>query len=416
MPTIVTVFALCLLMLGHGALAEQVTLQFWRPGTDALTKEYYDAAIARFQAQNPDIRIVMTEIPWGDEFETKLNVGFATGTAPDVMHYSLASVAARASRGQYLELSRYYQAWDGKDDFLPAVYESGTYQDGLYGIGFGPDPRVFAWRKSYFAEAGLNPDQPPATWEELAEFARKTTRREGGVTTRSGFDIALRNGYQLWQIFALQNGTQLYDPVTLRPSFNSPAGAEALAFLTELVQENVHIPFDQHQSQTNPFTAGNATMSYVNPNHIQDLLATNPELEPDLGVAPPLSRVRQATFAGMGLFFIPSTTRHPDEAWKFIEFMMSEEEMWRRFVDRGWLPVRESLHPRLMEAEPLLGDAAFQAVATGEGVPKTTWGPLYLNAVSQAVEQAYYGQQDPASALDDAVRELNREIDLQGLL
>ena len=68
-----------------GAAAEPVTLTFWRAGTDVETETYWNAMIARFEAEHPGVTVELSSLPWGDEIETKLNPAYVRGTAPDIL-------------------------------------------------------------------------------------------------------------------------------------------------------------------------------------------------------------------------------------------------------------------------------------------------------------------------------------------
>ena len=74
---------------------ENVKLVFLRAGTEDYKKDAFTQMIEGFEAKYPNYTVEYQEAPWGDDFETKLNTGFASGTAPDVIHYSLASIGAR---------------------------------------------------------------------------------------------------------------------------------------------------------------------------------------------------------------------------------------------------------------------------------------------------------------------------------
>ena len=78
-----------------------------------------------------------------------------------------------------------------------------SYVDGkIYSIPFQRSTMVLYYNKDAFKEAGLDPETPPATWEELAEYGQKLT--DDG---RYGVGIALNSGSAQWAFtgFCLQN-------------------------------------------------------------------------------------------------------------------------------------------------------------------------------------------------------------------
>ena len=68
---------------------EKTKLVFLRSGTEPERKAYWEKMIAGFEKENPNIEIEFQECPYGDDFETKLNTGFASGTAPDIINFTM---------------------------------------------------------------------------------------------------------------------------------------------------------------------------------------------------------------------------------------------------------------------------------------------------------------------------------------
>ena len=139
---------------------EKTKLVFLRSGTEPERKAYWEKMIAGFEKENPNIEIEFQECPYGDDFETKLNTGFASGTAPDIINFTMASLGTRVPLGQYAALDEYVDKWDGKDDFMENALNLGKVNGKIYGIAVFPDPRMLAYNKELFKEAGLDPDTP----------------------------------------------------------------------------------------------------------------------------------------------------------------------------------------------------------------------------------------------------------------
>lgn len=391
---------------------EQITLTFWRAGTDVETQTYWEEMIDRFEAQYENVTVELSNLPWGDEIETKLNAAYASGTAPDVLQYSAVSIPQRASVGQYGPLDSYLETWSGKDDLFSSILETGKFEGNVYGLGMRPDARMFVWRKDMFEAAGLDPDTPPSSWEELKEFAEKLTIRDAnGTTTQAGYSLSMANGFQDFQIFLMQNGGDFIDVDTMQLTYNSPAGVEALEFLNSLVQDGNVIPQDQFQSGTDAFVSGRAAMAYKNPSDIQGMIAADPTLADKIGMSAPLSRVEQSTFAGMGYLFMSQDSQNKEMAWKFIEMAMSPEEVQIRADQIGIPPVLESLKEDYIAQNPEMNQAIIDSIEVGYGAYPVVFSNQLNEEVSAAIEQAYYGAKTPQQALDDSVAEFQAEID-----
>lgn len=389
---------------------ETTTLTFWRAGTDAQENAYWKRVISEFEASHPGVKIELSEAPFGNDMETKLNAAYASGTSPDVLSYTLASVAQRASLGQYEPLDGYLSTWDGRSDMMENILDTGTYNGSLYGVGFIPDPRVLLWRKDLFKEAGLDPEKPPGSWEELADYARKLTKKDGNTTTLAGFAIPTASAWTLWQSFVLQNGGQIIDEQTNTPLFDSPEAIEATEYLAELVLDGITIPNNSDKSNENLFPNGKAAIAYDSPAAYTNLQKENPELVGQIGVSGPIARKEKATFAGMRLLFMSSQSKNKELAAEFIQHIMSKEETWKRYTELGTPVVLKSLEQDYIQDKPEINQAIFDAVSYGKGAAKVTYAGKLSEIISQNLEGAFYGKISAEEAMKQGVEQLNREL------
>lgn len=212
---------------------ETINLRIWRTVREQAWTDYFISVCERYNNSQTGVVVQTQEIP-SAEFDTKLNAAYASGTEPEIVSTGLYNIAPRAELGQFAPLDEYFNAWDEKDDILDSIIELGQYKGKLYGMGFFPDPKVFFYRKDYFEEAGLDPEKPPKTWEELKECAVKLTIKEGDKIIRSGFDINPSDWYVTYSLI-LQNGGDIIDLDKMVPTLDSPEVIEALEFLTLLL-------------------------------------------------------------------------------------------------------------------------------------------------------------------------------------
>lgn len=385
-------------------------LTFWRAGTDPQENAYWERVMEEFEAAHEGVSIEYSEVPFGNEMETKLNAAYASGTAPDVLSYTLASLAQRANIGQYEPLDSYMGGWAGKDDMLGSVAETGKYKDKTYGLGFIPDPRVLLWRKDLFEEAGLDPNTPPESWEQLEEYALKLTKKQGSTTTTAGFAIPTATGWTLWQSFVLQNGGKIIDADNNEPLFDSPESIEATEYLARLVAQGITIPNDSTKSNENLFPNGKAAIAYDSPAAYFNTQQNNPELEGKIGIAGPIAKKTKATFAGMRLLFMSSQSKEKDLAFEFMTYVMSKEETWNRYKELGTPVVLESLKDDYIGDNPETNQAVFDAVSYGEGAAKVTYSSKMYEIISQYLEMAYYGEKTGEQAMKEAAEQLRNEL------
>lgn len=393
-----------------GASGGSKTLTFWRAGTDPAENAYWKRVIGEFETKHPGVKIAYSEVPFGSDMETKLNAAYASGTSPDVLSYTLASLAQRANLGQYEPLDAYTSKWADKSDMLESVVDTGTYKGKLYGIGFIPDPRVLLWRKDLFKAAGLDPEKPPANWDELTQYAEKLTKKDGATTTMAGFGIPTATGWTLWQSFVLQNGGKIIDPETNTPLFDSPESIEATQYLIDMVKKGITIPNDSTKSNENLFPNGKAAIAYDSPAAFTNLQKDHPELSGQIGVSGPISRKMKSTFAGMRLLFMSSQSKQKDLAFEFMQTVMAKEETWARYKELGTPVVRKSLKDDYIKENPVMNGAIFDAVTYGQGAAKVTYSGKMYEFISLNLEEAYYGKKTGEQAMKDAAAQLTKEL------
>lgn len=399
---------------GGEASGEQTKLVFLRAGTEDYKKEAFQEIIKNFETANPGTTVEYQEAPWGDDMETKLNTGFASGTAADVINFSLASMGQRIPMGQYECLNDYTADWEGKDDYYESVLQAGSVGDKLYGIGYLADARVFAYNTELFEKAGLDPEKPPKTWEELKTYHEKLIIKDAdGNVTQSGFSLAT-NGTGLNQMLALfgyQNEVfNLVDESNDEILFNSPGSIEAMSFLKEL-KDIGGIMWDATKSDQNPFANGTAGMAVTSENEYKAMNVG--ALEGKIKMAPMFKGKAEGTFCGMHFMFMNANSKAKDAAWNFIDFATSKDstQIWMDKV--GTPPLRKSQEAAYLEKNTENGQFIMDAVQTGRGSPKIAYSNTMFTIVDNAMEQIYYGESSVEDSLNAAAKKLQEEIDNQ---
>lgn len=388
-------------------------LVFLRAGTEPERRDYWKRVIERFEKDNPDIEIEYQEAPWGDDFETKLNTGFASGTAPDVICFSMASMGTRVPLGQYAALDEYVDSWDGREDFMENALTLGSVNGSLYGIAVFPDPRMLIYNKEMFEEAGLDPDAPPATWDELLEAHKALVKKDGDTVEQTGFAMPSSgsNMQQYYSIFIEQNGVKnLVDEDDDTILVNTPEAVEAAEFMKEIKDAGA-IQWDCTTVDQNPFGMGLAAMTIGNDQDFKNM--DQGDLEGKIAMAAPIEGTKQATFCGVTFLYMSGETKHSDESWKFMEYISSKDEMWTRYEEIGATPLRESLKEDFIAQDPQKNGVIYESISCGTGSPKVAYSNSVYNIVNSAMEEIMYDAKTPRDAMDDAAKKIQEEIENQ---
>lgn len=152
------------LSLSSAALAADVTtikVLNWQPGGP----EYWAALVDAFEAMHPDIKLELETVPF-DRYAEVQGPYIATRSGPDVMEQN-AGLELFDRRMGYLELSDDVLA--AGDDLLGRIGGCLGYElsNACYGLPFGLQGNVMYFNKQVLSEAGLDPLNPPATWEDF---------------------------------------------------------------------------------------------------------------------------------------------------------------------------------------------------------------------------------------------------------
>ena len=385
---------------------EKVTLKFVRIGNDAAEATYWKRLIADFAVKNPDTVIEYDDAAIGEPMETKLNSMFSAGLGPDIIGHGIMSVAARVEAGHYKPVTAAFNAWEGKDDIMPSVLANGTYKNEVYGLAYSTTPFIFAYRKDLFTAAGLDPEQPPKNWADLKSYAEKLTIKDSnGQITQSGFAFPKSAGnFVEFDTLVFGNGGLFYDAQG-NPTLHTPDKVETLEFLAGFVND-VGIPFNSNE--TNPFVAGTAAMTLINNVALTPMLK-NADYAGKIGIAVPPSNKQPASFSGCNMLFVGGDCKYPDEAFAFISFALTKEEVLTRAKELNIPVTRQSQVDAFIALDPMNAVRA-ECVAKGVGMPRTTWAATFQTIRNEMVQQVLYGQVSAAEAAAAAQKDLEDEI------
>lgn len=153
--------ALVPLLLASPALAQEIVVWDWKSG-DPMTAGYYDAAREAFEAANPGVTVTYVMQPH-DQYYTILGTALGSSEGPDLMLLH-GGAQARERTGALVRLD------DAVADIADTVvgWEEFTGDDGgLYAIPLSIQGFVVYYNRERYEEAGLDPDSPPANWDEL---------------------------------------------------------------------------------------------------------------------------------------------------------------------------------------------------------------------------------------------------------
>jgi multiple sugar transport system substrate-binding protein len=295
--------------------------------------------VAEFQKTYPNMEVEPDFATYANLNE-KISTSIAGGSSYDVITSGVGWIQPFAARGVYADLAQFgVTAETIEDELVPALVAPSMWEDAIYGYPVVIDPRAIAFRKSEFEAAGLDPDNPPATFDELKEAAETLTQRDGsGNITRPGFDFNTTPGNyrQAFIIFLNSLGTTLFTEDG-EPNFNNEDGVEVLEWMASMIN-NVQPFGQQNATQDEMVLTGEAPMGFVK----GSVDCTEIDFCDDLGFFLP-DNGKAAQMVGGDIASVASGSQNPEAAWAFIEAMTTVEAMDAIGVIQGKIPARSDV-------------------------------------------------------------------------
>ncbi len=372
----------------------KVVLNFWE---FSVGEELMRSLLDKFQKENPDIEVKLQQLSWDYGFD-KIVLSVAANNAPDICELGTDWVPKFSSSGVLLDVTD--EMSDIKDQYL--LWDAVTYKNRLYGAPWLAGTRVLFYNRDLFFKAGLNPDRPPTTWDELF-FAAKKIKELGPEVY--GFGIFAAEPYAPWQEFlpfAWANGGDVLNPDMSKCTLNSPNVVEAMEFYNKLKPYSMI----DRQPQVNMFFAnGKVGMQMSGFWNFNLIPRQNPTL--NFGVAtlpkPSLGKGFSAAFAGGEVFVALKNSQHPKEAIKLMRFLLREENTLEIVkVQHNVVPTyKASINNPYYQTHPN-ERIFFQQMLTAVAPPNHPNWVSIQEEVTNAIEKVVVGNMAPKKALDES--------------
>lgn len=388
---------------GGSGGGDTVSLRFLFPEYSAKTAPLMKQVVDDFNAANSGkVEVNLELAPW-DKMHDKLAVSMGSGQAPDVFGYATRWISEFAGLNQLAPLDGRLTG-DFKSSFNQKVLDAGTFEGKTYGLPAAVSARLLFYRTDLFEKAGV---QPPKTWDELKKAAVATTdapKVYGLGVPASGIEVDTYFNY-----FLYNNGGDILDDKG-KSMLSNPESVEALQFLTDLVKAGGSQPkptgFTREQIIEN-FKAGQLSMYPTGPWLNAMIKADNPSLKYSAVPFPTNNGKPQQTVSVTDSLGMSASSKHQEEAWKFIQFMYQPK--YRQAFDEGegMLPelktVAQSAYFQSPDYKPFV-----DALDTAKFQPQHPKFEQIQQIETVAVQKALSGQATPKQALDEATAQINQ--------
>ncbi len=280
-----------------------------------------------FQAKNPGIKIDLQVVGW-DNYWTMLEAAATGGSLPDTfwMHSNeiyryesngmLMDLTDRINKSSEVKLSNYPEGLD-------KIYNLNNKQ---YAIPKDYDTIGLWYNKTMFDKAGISYPDETWNWDKLYEAAKKLTTGDG---KQYGFLAPLHNQEGYYNFVYQNGGTIITDDKV--SGYDNPKTIEAMKFYVKFVQDGLSPKIFGDAERAEAMQNGLCAMGLFGSWNLSGF-TSNDYMSKNFNVAvlPSANDGKRASiFNGLGNA-ISATTKHPEEAWKWIEYLSSKEGQIRQ--------------------------------------------------------------------------------------
>lgn len=301
-----------------------------------------------FNASQDEIKVEAEVYPW-DSLYQKFLTSVTSDSSPDIVAMSTSNLAQYAAKDVLSPTTDFYADTTYMDTApLASGAISASEYDGVnYGIPLNIGPIMLYWNKDLFEAAGLDPDQPPTTWDEFAEDAKKLTIDENsdGKPEQYAISIGETNTVPIYPALFAQNGGGVVSADGKTSELDSEATLEAADFWMDMVVNDHITPTGMTGEDADQlFSSGKAAMEMNGPWLTTGL--TDAGL--NFGVTVPFRASEDADLSVMTdavSWTVPKTTSEKEKAaaYAFFAYWNSVEGQTTWANGSGFPPVRSDI-------------------------------------------------------------------------
>jgi multiple sugar transport system substrate-binding protein len=209
-----------------------ITVGCQPPKSSAALRREWNNDVAAFEKLHPNITIVSKDaFPCEDPktFTAKL----AGGQMENVYYVYLTDAANIIANGQAADITKYVSGVKNYPYLQPQLLNVFKGAGRLWGLPKTNYSMGLLYNRKLFQQAGLNPDQPPTTWDEVRADAAKISALGNGIVGYADYSAGNQGGWHFTAELYSQGGSMV-TPDGKKAAFNSPQGRAVLQNLQQM--------------------------------------------------------------------------------------------------------------------------------------------------------------------------------------
>nr|WP_297351735.1 sn-glycerol-3-phosphate ABC transporter substrate-binding protein UgpB [uncultured Caldimonas sp.] len=405
----------------------QVEIQWWHAMGGALGEWVNDLA-KQFNESQSEYKIVPTFKGTYDESMTAAVAAFRAGNAPHILQvFEVGTATMMASKGAIKPVGEVMQQAGQKFDpnaYIPAVSGYYTAPNGqMLSFPFNSSTTVFHYNKDAFKAAGLDPENPPKSWPEVALAAAKLKAAGHKCPfTTSWISWTQLESFSTWhnvEFATLKNG---FGGTATRLSFNSPLHVRHFENLANMAKQGLFVYKGRGNAADGVFVSGECAMM-TGSSGLYGNIKRNAKFAAGIGALPYYPDVPgapQNTIIGGASLWVMNGKKPAEYKGvaQFFAFLSRPEVAAASHQRTGYLPVTLASY-ELTDKSGFYKQNPGTDVAVTQMIRKTTDKSRGIRLgnfvqirtiIDEETEQIWGGRKSAKEALDAAVKRGNEQL------
>lgn len=420
--------ALAAMLFGATSAQAQTEIQWWHSMGGALGEWVNDLA-KEFNASQKDYKVVPTFKGSYPESMTAGIAAYRAGNAPHLIQiFEVGTATMMAAKGAIVPVAKVMNDAGLKFDpsvYVPAVAGYYTAPNGqMLSYPFNSSTPVFHYNKDAFKAAGLDPENPPKTWPEVALAAAKLKASGHKCPfTTSWVSWTQLESFSAWHnvLYATKNNG--FGGLDTRLAFNTPLHVRHIENLANMAKSGLFVYKGRDNAADATFVSGECAMMTGS-----SALAGNVKRNGKFGYGistlpyyPDVPGAPQNTVIGGASLWVMAGKK-PDEykgVARFLSYLSQPEVAAKSHQRTGYLPVTKASFD-LTEKSGFYKQNPGYDVSVNQMIRKTTdksrgvrlGNFLQIRTiVDEEMEGVWRGAKSPKEALDEAVKRGNEQLE-----
>lgn len=158
--------------------AKKLEISFWH-SLGFHVKELIDGMAEEYNENHPDVKVNPVFQGLFEDLQVKMLAAAVTKQLPDVAQVQFEYLEPYIANGLVEPLNSIIPV-EEKEDIVEIMWDLVSRNGSIYGIPFCVSTQVFFYNEDAFKRAGLEPNKPPSTWDEVIKIGKKLTRDTDG--------------------------------------------------------------------------------------------------------------------------------------------------------------------------------------------------------------------------------------------